>query len=79
MQSARAVGALPYTTLAPTPAAPLLVDGQNRLDPAAVIQAGLTYIGRGRGTHAAEVAAPHEVERSTVYGLRFAVCGMSWV
>jgi hypothetical protein len=42
MPSARAVGALPYATLAPTPAAPLLVDGQNRLDPTAVIQAGLT-------------------------------------
>jgi UDPglucose 6-dehydrogenase len=39
---------LPYATLASTMRTPLLIDGRNCLEPAAIAQAGLVYLGIGR-------------------------------
>ncbi len=52
---------LDYAALAPTLHSPLLVDGRNCLDPAVITQAGLVYVGIGRGVHPAGVAAPRPV------------------
>jgi UDP-glucose 6-dehydrogenase len=57
---------LDYAALAPLLHTPLLVDGRNCLDPAVVTQAGLVYIGIGRGVQPAGVAAPQEAERLAV-------------
>lgn len=57
---------LDYSALAATMHNPLIVDGRNSLDPAAITQAGLVYIGIGRGVQpAVMVTQLHAAQRLT--------------